>query len=71
MSIITEEMRYRQRLCEYAIKNGVTKVASRYHTNRQFVCRQLKNMMELQEVYLLNPEDPIIVQMHIQLKNLT
>ncbi len=29
MSIITEEMKFRHRLCEYAIKNG------RYHTNRQ------------------------------------
>ncbi len=42
MSIITEEMRYRQRLCEYAKKNGVTKAARRYKTNRQFVYRQLK-----------------------------
>ena len=25
MNIITEEMKYRQRLCEYALKNGVTK----------------------------------------------
>ena len=39
---ITEEMRYRQRLCEYALKNGVTKAARRYHTNRQFVYRQLE-----------------------------
>ena len=37
-----QEMRYRQRLCEYAIKYGVTKAARRYHTNRQFVYRQLK-----------------------------
>ncbi|SQA13628.1 hypothetical protein [Streptobacillus moniliformis] len=42
MSIITEEMKFRHRLCEYAIKNGVTKAARRYHTNRQFVYRQLK-----------------------------
>ena len=42
MSIITEEMRYRQKLCEYAKKYGVTKAARRYHTNRQFVYRQLK-----------------------------
>ncbi len=42
MKIITEEMRFRQRLCEYAIKNGVTKAARRYHTNRQFVYKQLK-----------------------------
>ena len=42
MSIITEEMRYRQKLCEFAKKYGVTKAARRYHTNRQFVYRQLK-----------------------------
>lgn len=42
MTIITEEMRYRQHLCEYAIKHGVTKAARRYHTYRQFVYRQLE-----------------------------
>src|SRR5690554_3210142 len=41
MKIITEEMKYRKRLCEYALKNGVTKAARRYHTNRMFVYRQL------------------------------
>ncbi len=42
MSIITEEMRYRKRLCEYALKHGVTRAARQYKTNRQFVYRQLK-----------------------------
>lgn len=42
MGIITEEMRFRQRICEYSQKHGVTKAARRYHTNRQFVYRQLK-----------------------------
>ena len=42
MKSITEEMRYRQRLCEYALKYGVTKAARRYHTYRQFVYRQLE-----------------------------
>lgn len=42
MKIITEEMRFRQRLCEYAIKHEITRAARRYHTNRQFVYRQLK-----------------------------
>ena len=42
MKSITEEMRFRQKLCEYAIKYGVTKAARRYHTNRQFVYRQLE-----------------------------
>ena len=30
MKIITEEMRFRQRLCEYALKYGVTKAARNY-----------------------------------------
>lgn len=42
MKIITEEMRYRKRMCEYAIKNGITKAARKYHTNRKFVYRQLE-----------------------------
>lgn len=42
MKIITEEMRFRQHLCEYALKYGVTKAARKYQTNRQFVYRQLK-----------------------------
>ena len=42
MSSITEEMRFRQRSCEYALKHGVTKAARRYHTYRQFVYRQLE-----------------------------
>ena len=42
MKIITEEMRFRKRLCEFALKNGVTKAAKRYHTNRQFIYRQLE-----------------------------
>lgn len=42
MKIITEEMRFRKKLCEFALKNGVTKAARRYHTNRKFVYRQLE-----------------------------
>ena len=42
MNIITEEMRFRKRLCDYALKNGVTRAARQYKTNRQFVYRQLK-----------------------------
>lgn len=42
MKIVTEEMRYRQKMCDYAIKYGVTKAARRFHTYRQFVYRQLE-----------------------------
>lgn len=41
MNSITEEMRFRQRICEFALKHGVTRAARQYHTNRQFVYRQL------------------------------
>lgn len=71
MSIITEEMRYRQRLCEYAKKNRVTKAAKRYHTNRQFVYRQLKKYDGTVRSLALKSRRPLNSQMHIQLKNLT
>lgn len=38
---ITEEMCFRKRLCDCALKYVATKAARRYHTNRQFVYRQL------------------------------
>lgn len=40
--IITEEMRFRQRLCEYAKKKGVIQASRKYQTNRMFVYKQLK-----------------------------
>lgn len=40
--VITEEMRFRQRLCEYALKYGKTKAARKYQVSRTFVYRQLK-----------------------------
>ena len=42
MKIITEEMKYRKQMCEYAIKHGVTEAAKRYHTYRKIVYRQLE-----------------------------
>ena len=70
MKSITEEMRFRQRLCEYAIKYGVTRAARRYQTNRQFVYRQFKNMTEMSVVLHLNQEDRTTIQMLIVRKNL-
>lgn len=70
MKNITEEMRFRQRLCEYAIKYGVTRAARRYQTNRQFVYRQFKNMTEMSVVLHLNQEDCTTIQMLIVRKNL-
>ena len=42
-SIITEELRLRKRICEYALKYGNNaEAARRYHTTRQQVSRWLK-----------------------------
>jgi len=35
LSIITEEMRERMKMCEFAVKYGVVKATIRYQTNRQ------------------------------------
>lgn len=58
MKIITEEMRFRQRLCEYALKYGVTKAARRYQTNRQFVYRQLEKYNGDVRSLALRPRKP-------------
>jgi len=39
MNTITQTMRFRQALIEYSFKNGVTKAAIRYKTNRQYIYR--------------------------------
>ena len=41
MGIITQEMKWREQLCKYALKEGVTLAARKYKTYRQFVYRQL------------------------------
>ena len=42
MDKITQTMRYRQSLIQYAEKYGVTKAAIRYRTNRQYIYRWKK-----------------------------
>lgn len=42
MNKITQTMLYRQSLIRYAEKNGVTKAAVHYHTNRQYIYRWRK-----------------------------
>ena len=42
MNKITQTMRYRQSLIEYSFKNGVTKAAIKYNTNRQYIYRWRK-----------------------------
>ena len=42
METVTQTMRYRQALINYANKHGVTKAAIRYKTNRQYIYRWTK-----------------------------
>lgn len=42
MNKITQTMLFRQALIKYAQKNGATKAAIRYKTNRQYVYRWMK-----------------------------
>lgn len=42
MNTITQTMLFRQSLINYAKKNGVTKTAIKYNTNRQYIYRWLK-----------------------------
>ena len=42
MSKITQDMRFRQAVIEYSLKNGVTKAAIRYKTTRQYIYRWRK-----------------------------
>ena len=42
MNTITQTMRFRQAIIEYSFKNGVTKAAIRYKTNRQYIYRWRK-----------------------------
>ena len=52
-------MYYRQRLCEYAKKYGVSKAARKYQTNRQFVYRQLARYDETAKSLALRSRRPI------------
>ena len=42
LNSITKDMRYRQSLLKYSEKYGVTKVAVKYKTNRQYIYRWLQ-----------------------------
>ena len=39
MNTVTQTMRFRQSLLNYAEKHGVTKAAIKYNVNRQYICR--------------------------------
>lgn len=42
MNSVTQDMRFRQSLLKYSQKYGVTKVAIKYKTNRQYIYRWLR-----------------------------
>ena len=66
-TIITEEMRCRERVVKYAIKNNNAVAARRYHTSRQQVQRW-RNMMEQRHLCQINQHAHILTQTSIQEK---
>ena len=42
MNSITQVMKFRRSMVEYALKHGVTKTAIKYNTYRQYVYRWLR-----------------------------
>ena len=79
-SIITEELRFRKRVCEYAIKHGNNaEAARRYHTSRQQVQRWVKRFdgtINSLRLYSRKPhshpnqhteEELILMQIHVRM----
>ena len=64
-TIITEEMRYRERVVQYAIKSNNAVAARRYHAGNK--CRDgERNMMEQRDLCQINRHARILTQTSIQ-----
>ena len=69
-SIMTEEIKLRQRAVEYAIKHdNNAKAARKYHTTRQQIARWRSHMMVLYNHCFSKVEDRYIIRMNIKKKN--
>ena len=67
-TIITEEMRYRERVVQYAIKSNNAVAARRYHTSKQRCSDGERNMMEQRHLCQINRHAHILTQTSIQEK---
>ena len=65
-TIITEEMRYRERVVQYAIKSNNAVAARRYHTSRQQVQRWRKKYDGTTASCQINQHARILTQTSIQ-----
>ena len=69
MNSISQLMKYRRSMVEYALKHGVTKTAIKYNTYRQYVYRWLRRYDGSLESLRINPADQNTIPKHIQLRN--
>ena len=69
MNSISQLMKYRRSMVEYALKHGVTKTAIKYNTYRQYVYRWLRRYDGSLESLRINPADQNTIPKHIQMRN--
>lgn len=69
MNSITQVMKFRRSMVEYALKHGVTKTAIKYNTYRQYVIAGFDVMMVHWSPYVINPAGQNTIPKHIQLRN--
>ena len=69
MNSITQLMKYRRSMVEYALKHGVTKTAIKYNTYRPYVYRWLRRYNGSLESLVINPAGQNTIPKHIQLRN--
>ena len=70
MKSITGEARVRQRLCEYALKNDVTKEQDDIRLIDSSYIVNLKNMMEMYEVLPHNEEELDLIRRMLRRKGI-
>ena len=70
MKSITGEARFRQRLCEYALKNDVTKEQDDIRLIDSSYIVNLKNMMEMYEVLPHNEEELDLIRRMLRRKGI-
>ena len=69
MNSISQLMKYRRSMVEYALKHGVTKTAIKYNTYRQYVYRWIRRYDGSLESLRINPAGQNTIPKHIQLRN--
>ena len=69
MNSISQLMKYRRSMVEYALKHGVTKTAIKYNTFANTYIAGFDVMTAHWSLYVINPAGQNTIPKHIQLRN--